>query len=347
MPTIKDVAKEAGVSIATVSYVINHKDGAVSETTRKQVWAAVERIGYKPNVNARNLQASRTKLIGYSWHRVLPGQVNSVLDHFTYYLAQSAEAAGYHILTFTHDETNWQAVYSDLIRSKRVDGFVLSNTEHNDPRIQFLIDEKFPFVSFGRANRQWDFNYVDTDGRHGMTEIVNYLIRLGHQQIAMIAWPEDSITGSFRVDGYLDAMRRAGLEVPHNYLWRGEHDVQTGCDAMDYWYSLPKRQQPTAIVAITDLIAIGVLNGAEKNGLVVGKDLSVTGHDDVPLGQYLRPALTTVRQPIPEISQMVVRMLNTLMDGEVPDQHQVLIAPRLIVRESCGVVGEGKVASAK
>jgi DNA-binding LacI/PurR family transcriptional regulator len=336
MPTIKDVAKEAGVSIATVSYVINNKDGAVSENTRKQVWEAIDRIGYKPNVNARNLQASQTKLIGYSWHRVLPGQVNSVLDTFTYYLAQSAESAGYHILTFTHDDDNWESVYTDLIQSKRVDGFVLANTQYNDPRIEFLLERKFPFVSFGRSNPEWDFVYVDTDGRQGVMEIVRYLVKLGHKKIAMIAWPQNSITGSYRVQGYLDAMTEAKIPLRPEYLWRGEHDVQTGCDAMMYWHTLPKTEQPTAVIAISDLIAIGLLNGAEGLGLVVGKDISVAGYDDVPLGQYLRPALTTVRQPIPEISQQIVQMLQAVIHGEVPQPHQVLMPPRLIVRESCG-----------
>jgi DNA-binding LacI/PurR family transcriptional regulator len=336
MPTIKDVAREAGVSIATVSYVINNKDGAVSESTRKQVWEAIERIGYTPNVTARNLQSSQTKLIGYSWHRVLPGQVNSILDHFTYYLAQSAEAAGYHILTFTHDADNWESVYTDLIRTKRVDGFVLSDTQYNDPRIRFLLDHKFPFVSFGRANPEWDFAYVDTDGRHGVLEIANYLIHLGHRRIAMIAWPEDSISGGYRVDGYLEAMRKAKLPVPANYIWRGVHEVQTGCDAMEYWCRLPKAEQPTAVIAISDLIAIGALNGAEANGLVVGKDISIAGYDDVPLGQYLRPALTTVRQPIPEISAMIVRLLQAMIAGETPPKHRILVPPRLIVRNSCG-----------
>jgi DNA-binding LacI/PurR family transcriptional regulator len=336
MPTIKDVAKEAGVSIATVSYVINHKDDGVSETTRKQVWEAVARIGYQPNVTARNLQASQTKLIGYAWHRVQHGQVNALLDHFTYYLAQAAEAAGYHVLTFTHDTDNWESVYRDLIRTKRIDGFVLADTQYDDPRIRFLLEERFPFVSFGRANPNWDFVYVDTDGRQGVIDSVNYLVSLGHRRIAMIGWPEASSTGSYRLQGYQQAMQAAGLEVRPDYLWRGVHDFQTGSDAVAYWCRLPRSQRPTAVLAVSDIIAIGAMHGAQAHGLTVGRDLSVMGFDDVPLSQYLRPALTTVRQPIPEICQTLIQMFQSVINGETPKQRHVLMPPQLVVRDSCG-----------
>lgn len=336
MPTIKDVAREAGTSIATVSYVLNNKTHEVSEATRQQVLAAIERIGYRPNINARNLQASQTKLIGYAWHDLRHGQMNPVLDQFTYLLAQSAEAAGYHLLTFTHNDDNWETVYRDLIKTRRVDGFVVSNTRRDDPRIHYLIDAAFPFVSFGQANPGWTFPYIDTDGAHGVAEAVHHLIALGHRQIAMVGWPEGSLSGDARLRGYLEAMARAGLPVRDGYIQRGEQDEQTGRDALAAWLRLPQPDRPTAVVAVTDLIAIGVMGAAKEAGLVVGRDLAVVGHDDVPLVQHLEPALTTVRQPLAEISQAVVAMLQPIISGEQPTPAPCLLAPRLIVRQSCG-----------
>src|SRR5215510_7425809 len=125
MPTIKDVAKAAGVSIATVSYVLNNKDSFVGKETRQQVLEAVERVGYRPNITARNLKSSQTRLIGYAWHEVPHDQVNPVLDRFTYHLAQAVEAAGYHLLTFTHPLHDPYPVYNEMIRTQRVDGFIL------------------------------------------------------------------------------------------------------------------------------------------------------------------------------------------------------------------------------
>lgn len=335
MPTIKDVAREAGVSIATVSYVLNNKDHSIPPNTRQQVLAAVERVGYTPNVNGRNLKASQSRLIGYAWHATPPDEVNPVLDRFTYYLAQAAEALGYHMLTFTYPPDDPLPVYNDLIRTRRVDGFVVASTVTDDPRIRFLIERGFPFVSFGRANPAWDFHWVDTDGRQGMREAVEHLVSLGHERIAMIGWPEESISGSFRVEGYTEALAAAGITPRSDYLLRGENSEQSGRAAVAHWQRLPQAERPTAVVAVSDLVAIGVMHGAEEHGLTVGRDLSVVGFDDMYMSQHLRPALTTVRQPIPQISQELIHTLEQILNkGEPPERCQRLFTPSLIIRQS-------------
>ncbi len=334
MPTIKDVAREAGVSIATVSYVLNGKTVAISDETRQRVWLAARKIGYRPNASARGLRSNQSRLIGYAWHKATPDQISPVLDHFITALARSAEAAGYHILTFTYPPDDPLPVYDELIRTGRVDAFVVGSTVNNDPRIRFLIDQGVPFVSFGRVNTDWDFLWVDTDGEQGTRRAVEYLVSLGHRKIAMIGWPEDSLTGSFRVAGYLDGLRRAGLPSNLAYLIRGEHSEKTGREALAAWCALSDR--PTAIVAISDVIAVGVMNEAERRGLVVGQDLSVVGFDDAPMTEYLRPALTTLRQPITEIGEAIIPMLEAAIKGEEPPQRHLLLPPRLIIRSSCG-----------
>lgn len=336
MPTIKDVAREAGVSIATVSYVLNNKRTSFSEETRQQVLEAIERIGYSPNVTARNLKSSQTRLIGYAWHEVPYGQVNSVLDHFTYCLAQAAEAAGYHILTFTHPLHDAVPVYEELIKTQRVDGFVLAGTVADDERIRFLMEQAYPFVSFGRSNPEWKFPWVDTDGQRGVCEAVNYLLDLGHRRIAMAAWPEESISGEFRVAGYLQALQIAGIPLHPDYILRGVHSEQFGREALARWHRLPEDERPTAVIAVSDLIAIGVMNEARRRGMVIGDTLSVIGFDEAPMGQYLTPPLATVRQPIGEIGQALVAMLETILNKREPENCALLTGPRLVVRESCG-----------
>jgi DNA-binding LacI/PurR family transcriptional regulator len=335
MPTIKDVAREAGVSIATVSYVLNNKSASVSEETRRQVLETIERIGYTPNVTARNLKASQTRLIGYAWHEVPSDQVNSVLDRFTYYLAQAAEAHNYHILTFTHPLHQPIPVYDELIRTQRVDAFVLAGTTAEDERIRFLIEADFPFVSFGRSRPDWLFPWVDTDGQSGVRDAVSYLVSLGHRRIGMVAWPEDSISGNFRLAGYLEGLARAGIEARPEYILRGEHSELSGRRALAQWLELPPDQQPTAIVAVTDLVAVGVMNEARARGIAIGKDLSLIGYDDAPMTQYLSPGLTTVQQPIIEIGQALIRMLETVISRSKPTPDPVLIPSRLVIRESC------------
>ncbi|HLU11169.1 MAG TPA: LacI family DNA-binding transcriptional regulator [Oceanobacillus sp.] len=335
MPTIKDVAREAGVSIATVSYVLNNKPSAISEDTRQLVWEAVHKIGYMPNVTARNLRSNKSRLIGYAWHEVPQNQINPVLDHFTYHLAQAAEAAGYHILTFTYPLSDPLPVYDELIRTGRVDAFVVGSTTLDDERIRFLMDQQFPFVCFGRSNPEWNFRWVDTDGTHGMRQAVDYLVGLGHQRIAMVAWPPASLSGTYRLMGYIEGLEAAGIPVNEAYIVRGEHSEKTGRKAVEQWMKLPHHEMPTAVVTVSDLIAVGVMNAAEQHGFVIGRDLSVIGFDDAPMSQYLRPALTTLKQPIPEIGQAIISMLEDMLTkNEATDDHQ-LLEPSLVIRASC------------
>ncbi len=340
MPTIKDVAREAGVSIATVSYVLNNKQAAVSAPTRRHVIEAAERIGYRPNVTARNLRSSQTRLIGYAWYdapgnEAPSGRLNSVLEWFTFYLARAAEQAGYHLLTFTYPIGEPEPTYHELIRTGRVDAFVLAGTVADDARVQFLIEQGFPFVSFGRSNPEWQFPWVDTDGKEGVQQAVNYLVGLGHRRIAMLGWPEHSLTGNFRLAGYLEALTQAGMPVNPNYIWRGDHTVQAGRDAVEWFCRLPASEQPTAIVAVSDLMAIGLMQEAARRGLDVGRRLSVIGFDDVPMTEFLRPALTTIQQPIPEIGEALISMLETVLNKQEADVANLLIPPRLVIRDSC------------
>jgi DNA-binding LacI/PurR family transcriptional regulator len=335
MPTIKDVAREAGVSIATVSYVLNNKPAAISADTRQLVWNAVQKIGYVPNVTARNLRSSQSRLIGYAWHEVPQNQINPVLDRFTYHLAHAAENAGYHILTFTYPIGDPLPVYDELIRTGRVDAFVVGSTVLDDQRIRFLIAQNFPFVCFGRSNPEWDFPWVDTDGTYGMRLAVDYLIGLGHHRIAMVAWPEESLTGNYRLMGYLEGLDAAGIPIVDEYVIRGEHSEQTGRQALEQWLKLPRDEQPTAIVTVSDLIAIGVMNAADERGLTIGRDLSVIGFDDAPMSQYLRPALTTLQQPIPEIGQAIITILEDGIAKTDPTTAHRLLKPALITRTSC------------
>ncbi len=334
MPTIKDVAKNAGVSIATVSYVLNDS-GAVSEATRQRVLQAVERLGYRPSVIAKGLQARESRMIGYSWRPVPPNQFNPILEKFIHSMAEAAARHDYHVLTFPcpepYDEVD---VYREMVKNGRVDGFILPNTNLNDRRICYLLDEGFPFVAFGRSNPEWDFPWVDVDGADGVKQAVAHLLELGHRRIACLAWPEASLTGQYRLDGYQEAMASAALPVDPAWIVRVENDYYSAYRATQSWLGLPTNRRPTAVVALTDLMALGVINAATDAGMTVGRDLAVIGFDDAPIAGYLRPSLTSLRQPIAEIGEWVVTTLIELVRGETPSPAQMLLKPRLIVRDS-------------
>ena len=334
MPTIRDVAKEANVSVATVSYVLNNS-GSVSEETRQRVLQAVEKLGYRPSVIAKGLQARESRMIGYSWRPLPPDQFHSILDKFIHSTVEAAARREYHILTFPYPEPYDEvAVYREMVQTGRVDGFILPNTNTNDRRIRYLLDMGFPFVAFGRSNPEWDFAWVDVDGTDGVEQALTHLLELGHRRIVCLAWPEDSLTGRYRLAGYEKAMASAGLPVELGWIVRGENFYQDAYRAAQPWLTMPPDRRPTAVVALSDLMAIGVMNAAADAGLDVGRDLAVVGFDDAPITDYLRPPLTSLRQPIGEVGEQAVSMLISLVHGEKPSPYQVLLKPRLIVRDS-------------
>lgn len=335
VPTIKDVARVAGVSIATVSYVLNNKKSSVSEQTRRRVLEAVEQLGYTRNMTARNLRSSNTRLIGYAWMEVKDARPNTILEHFAYHLAREAWAAGYHLLTFTYPADDPIPVHDELVRTGRVDAFVVAGTRMQDKRIRYFLDHDVPFISFGRAHSDWEFSWVDTDNQRGVCEAVRYLIELGHSRIAMVTWPEDSLTGNLRLAGYEQALQEAGLGIRRSYIVRSVYGEDVGERVFEQFDALPASDQPTAVVTVSDMTAVSVMSAAERRGHIIGDTLSVVGFDDEPLSRYLRPSLTSLRQPIYEVSCEVIRMLNEQLSGSTGIQ-QILLPPELIARGSTG-----------
>ncbi len=339
MATIKDVAKAAGVSTATVSYVLNNS-APISEQTRQRVLEAVARLGYRPSITARNLQASESRIVGYSWHsKDAAAGLNFILARFIHCVATTVEAHNYHLLTFTQEGANILDVYAELIETGRVDGFVLSETNLNDPRIHFLINAKFPFVAFGRANPDWDFPYVDVDGEKGMRKATEHLLALGHRRIAFLGWPEGSIAGDTRYAGYCAALQSAGIDVDPQLVRRGQEGAGEGWRLAHELLSLPQKARPTAIVAVSDMVAIGAMNALQQQGVQVGRDMAVIGFDNVPLAEYLHPPLSSVSQPIEELAQTLIHILMCELNGEPCPKRQVLVEPELVIRESSGQAG--------
>lgn len=333
--TLKQVAERANVSYQTVSKVLNNHPQEVSQETEQRILEAVRELGYRPNQIARNMRAKRSFMIGYSWEQTSPDQVNHILDKFLTSMVQSAENAGYHLLPFPFREGDGIVqAYQELIDTGRVDAFVLSSVNYDDPRIAFLRERNFPFVAFGRSNPELDFPYVDVDGYDGIRQVMAHLISRGHQRIAAIAWPQDSRVGNERMRGYFESMQASGFNVRPAWVERGEGTFEFGRAAAARLLKLPVADRPTAILALNDTQAIGALHTAREQGLVVGRNLAIVGFDDAPMSQYLHPALTTVRQPIHEAGRKCVEILVSLMKGEEPLERHVLLAPELVLRAS-------------
>ena len=330
--TLKAVAARAGVSYQTVSKVLIGQ-AQVSPETRQRIMDAVQELGYRPNSIARNMRIQRSFMIGYSWVQTSPDQVNHILDQFLTSMVCEAEAAGYHLLPFPFREGQVED-YRELIDTGRVDGFVLSSVDYNDPRIHFLLERSFPFVAFGRSDPDLVFPYVDIDGADGIRQAVEYLIQRGHTRIGAIAWPSDSRVGNERIQGYFDTLKKAGLEMKPVWVERGEGTFEFGREAATRLLDLPLPDRPTALITLNDTQAIGAVHVARERGIEVGRDLAIIGFDDAPMSQYLMPPLTTIRQPIRDAGQACVELLVSLIENKPLENRQVLLPPRLIARAS-------------
>ena len=285
--TLKDVAARAGVSYQTVSKVLN-KQASVTAETEERIWEAIRELGYRPNVSARNLRTQSSNLIGYGWQRSKNDAPRPILDQFLYSAIQCAEDEGYHMLAFLsgEDSESTLGLYRDIYARRQVEGFILADTNEDDPRIAMLINEGIPFASFGRTNDDWHYCWVDVDGRSGMRQIVTHLQERGHEKIALITWPEGSRAGCERESGYFEQMAQAGLPIADGWVRRGEHAVNQGYQLTTQLLTLPKSERPTAVACVSDELAIGAMNAALAQGLVVGQDVAVTGYDNVPMSKF-------------------------------------------------------------
>lgn len=333
--TLKDVAAKAGVSYQTVSKVLN-KQSSVTPETEARIWQAVEALNYRPNVSARNLRTQSSNLIGYAWRQATDNNPRPIVDQFLYYAALKFEEQGYHLLTFLvgADEELDVTPYQDLYGRRQVEGFILADTTQNDARIAYLIEQGIPFTSFGQANDAWDFCWVDVDGRQGLKIVVDHLLQQGHRRIALLSWPAGSRAGGHREEGYKRGLRTAGIEIDPEWIIRGNNSVQTGAMGLARLMARPAGRRPTAVACVSDQIAIGAVNAATAAGLAVGRDVAVTGYDDMPMAEFLHPPLTSVRQPIPKVGHYVVELLLKQINGEAVARKGILLKPELVIRAS-------------
>ncbi len=334
--TLKEVALRSGVSYQTVSKVINGQVQVTSETEAR-IWQAVRDLNYRPNYTARSLRSQRSFTIGYSWRPSPPDQANPILDAFLQSMFHAAELSGYYLLCFPYHNDSQRQIesYRELMETRRVDGFVLSGVEYNDPRVLLLLEQHFPFVAFGRSNPELRFPSIDVDGGYGLRLATEHLLAQGHRRIAALAWPEESRVGNNRMEGYFTAMRAAGIEPLPEWIRRGEGRYVFGYQATRELLSLPQDRRPTALVGLNDYMAIGAIKAAQDAGLTVGSQFAVTGFDDTPIAPYLTPPLTSIRQPVWEIGERLIQMLLEIVDGMASiEVEPVLVQPSLVIRAS-------------
>jgi len=323
--TLVDVAHASQVSRQTVSNVLNNPQ-RVSPATLDRVQAEITRLDFRPNRAARSLRRQRANAIGFQVQSASDRGFASLTDPFLAALARSAQALDAQVITFVAEHEDILDTYDKLLSSQVVDGFVLAHTHRDDPRAAWLREQQVPFVSFGQI---WDdpsaTSWVDVDGRAGTAAAVAHLREKGYGRIAWLGWPGGSAVGDDRRAGWLQAC--AGLRQSPARL-SSETVQNTLAVAGAAGRLLDGLADGDAVVCVSDVVALGVSMALAERGLRPGRDIGVIGFDDGDVARAFD--LSTVSQPLPDIADLLVKML------EQADQptHGTLLTPAVIQRAS-------------
>ncbi|RYG93056.1 LacI family transcriptional regulator [Loktanella sp. IMCC34160] len=339
MTTLKDIAKELGLSPATVSRALNGFP-EVGARTRATVEEAAERMGYRPNPLAKKLVSGRSGMIGLVLKPDGSSQADPTLHEIMFGLSDQLAQRDMDLVFHASSSDDLLEPYKRLLDKNILDGFILNAPEEDDPRIRFLQERDVPFVVHGRAAGH-DYAYYDIDNRGLARDSVDLLLNLGHRRIALLNGQAGRSYAQDREAGYRDAMGRAGLTVP-------EFAVQYGPANEDHGYTkglalLSGRfgPRPTAIFCVSTPVAAGLYRAAQDIGLSIPGDLSVIAHDDaVPQMRAVNfePALTVTRSPLRDACKPLAAKMEALLKGAPADILQTLAPVDLIARNSTGPV---------
>lgn len=330
--TSQDVARLAGVSRTTVSFVLNNIQGVkISEATRAKIHNAARELNYLPNVSGRKLVSGKSNTIGLVLlQSFVQVQADANLINVMLGVEKAASEFGYHVL-LKHLEKNVSS-YTHLIRENSVDGIILSGPRKDDENLIRMYHEGFPVVLMGQLPGS-DLPSVDIDNQKAAAEIVSHLISLNHRHIAMITnAPIEFTSAQQRISGYQEALRAGGIEPDPAYIKAGNYTPESGRLAMKVL--LETIPHLSAVFIASDVVAIGAIQAITDAGLRIPQDISVAGFDDIPLAGYFTPPLTTMRLPSSELGFAAGKQLLRILQGEKLETTPIILKSDLIVRSS-------------
>ncbi|MCS7190013.1 MAG: LacI family transcriptional regulator [Fimbriimonadales bacterium] len=328
-----EIARLAGVSQATVSRVLKG-DPQVNEAMRARVLAVVQELGYVPDARAQSLRSQRTRLLGLVVHRASEALAGD--PFFSALIASIIEQAGkheYHLCVDTARTARSQrAIYEELLRTRRVDGLILVESETQDRRIERLSREGFPFVLIGRYEPQDAIYSVDNDNVGAAQMATDYLIRTGRRRIAYIGGPAGLTVTRDRLQGYKNALEAHGIPYDPRRVVFAEFNERSAASAMTDL--LGQTPPPDAVLGLDDLIALGAMREAKRRGIRIPDDIAFIGFNDSPLCRYVEPSLTSIAVDIPALARKATETLIALIEGHTPPAKRQIVPARLVKRES-------------
>lgn len=304
MSTIADVAREANVSVATVSRVLNNHN-SVRPETYERVYRAIEKLSFEPNMSARNLRRNETRVILI----VAPNITNPYYAHILSGIGDAASEYGYSALIYnTNGEEAREKEGLDMLKKKRADGAILLAINIDSPWLKEYAD-KYPIVHCSEYTRDLDIPKVSIDNYKATQDIMDYIISLGHKRIATISSSNKYISTHLRLQGYKDSLEQHGLKLDENYIALANDDYSFKSGKAAAFKLLKQEVRPTAIFCISDTIALGAITAAKELGIRVPEDLTIIGFDDVDDTTMFHPYITTIAQPCYELGREAFKML--------------------------------------
>ena len=331
MITIKDIARELDLSVNTVSRALNSKPD-VSRQTRARVLETARRLHYVPNTIARSLVTSRTATLGL----VVTDVVNPFYSRVIRGVEETARQLGYTIILVNSNESDEdEKAALRALRSKRVDGMLISPVQASYDHLAALQEDGVPLVLINRHFDELDTDYVINDNRLGAYLAVSHLVRLGHRAIACISGPKQISSVRERMHGYRQALEESAIPAEQQCVLHTTLTLEGGYQATSRL--LQSYPGLTAIFAYSDLLAIGALKAIREAGRRIPDDLALVGYDDIEVSSFLEVPLTTIHQPAREMGRQAVEVLQHIIQVGGTEQHQhIVLQPRLVVRSSCG-----------
>ena len=329
---IGDVAAEAGVSVATVSKVINDRWG-VAEDTSIRVRAVIEELGYQSSLVAQSLRSRSTNVIG-----VLVVDIEPFSAELLKGVARAIHDTGYELVVFSgcgraNDQVGWERRYLQRVSGTLCDGAILVTPSSVD------VTYGAPVVAVDHNVASSSLPTVDSDNLSGAVLATEYLLELGHRRIGFLAGRPDLESARLRERGYRTALKKAGIKIDSSLIRIGGYQVDTAEEAARQM--LEPDDRPTAIFAANDVSALATISVAGSLGLAVPEDLSVIGFDNVPESALSEPPLTTIEQPIQQMGFDATEILIRLI-GEQPVPEHTMLPTRLVVRGSCRPLEDGR-----
>ncbi|WP_047985122.1 catabolite control protein A [Ornithinibacillus californiensis] len=326
--TIYDVAREANVSMATVSRVVNGNPN-VKPTTRKKVLATIERLGYRPNAVARGLASKKTTTVG----AIIPDISSIFFAELARGIEDIATMYKYNIILSNSDQNKDKELQLiNTMLEKQVDGIIFMGGNITEEHIQQFSTASVPVVLAATSDESDSNPSVNIDYEAAGYEATKFLIEKGNKKVAFISGKEVYTINQLKYQGYLRALKEASIPVVEDYIIHGDYTYNSGMKAIEKFMSLPDK--PTAVFGASDAIALGAIHGAQDLGLHVPNDIEVFGFDNTRLATMVRPTLSTVVQPMYDIGAVAMRLLTKYMNKEDVDEKKVVLPHRLVERNS-------------